>query len=69
MITLEQFNAWIDEMREMYEREQKQAILQRNMDKAVLALAGQDACDRLRNYVPMRAAMSANVTQMRSRKK
>ncbi len=56
-------------MREMYQREEDQAILQRDMDKAIHALAGKDACHRLENYVPMRHGMAEGVAEIRNRKR
>jgi len=61
---LEDILLYVDELDEQYQREQKQAILQRNMDKAVAALAGQEACDRLRSYITMRTDMARNVAVM-----
>lgn len=68
-ITLEQFRKWLEEMREMYQREEEQAIRQRDMDKAIHALAGKDACQRLENYVPMRGAIAQNVSEITPRKR
>jgi hypothetical protein len=59
---------YVNELDEQYQREQKQAILQRNMDKAVSALAGQEACERLRSWLTMRTAMADNVAVMTSKK-
>jgi hypothetical protein len=67
-IQLEDVLLHVNELDEQYQREQKQAILQRNMDKAVSALAGQEACSRLRQWLEMRSAMVSNVAVMRSRK-
>jgi hypothetical protein len=67
-ITLEQFYAWIDEMREMYQREEDQAIRRRDMERATYAVAGKDACERLSNYVPMRRAMAENAVAINRRK-
>jgi hypothetical protein len=69
MITVEQFNRWIDEMYEMYQREQTQAIRRREWDKATAAVGGMDACERLRNYLPMRAAMQPVATMITHRKR
>lgn len=68
MISLADFERWIGEMEEMYRREQQQAIRQRSMEKAVEAVAGLDACERLRNYVPMRQQMHQSVTEFVPRK-
>lgn len=56
-------------MREMYQREEEQAIRQRDMDKAIHALAGKDACQRLENYVPLRHGMTQGVSEIRTRKR
>lgn len=68
-ITLEQFRKWLEEMREMYQREEEQAIRQRDMDKAIHALAGKDACQRLENYLPLRHGMTQGVAQITTRKR
>lgn len=68
-ITLEQFKTWLAEMREMYQREEEQAIRQRDMDKAIHALAGKDACQRLENYLPMRHGMTRAVAEIAPRKR
>jgi hypothetical protein len=51
---------YVDELEEQYHREQKQAIMQRSMDKAISALAGQEACERLRRWLEMRTEMATN---------
>lgn len=66
---LDEVLGWVEDVREQYEREQKQAILQRNMDRAITALAGQEACERLRNSIQMRYGMSQNIAMIRNGKK
>lgn len=66
--TLEDVLLYVEELDEQYQREQKQAIMQRNMDKATAALAGQEACGRLRRWLEMRTAMSNNVRMMTPKK-
>jgi hypothetical protein len=69
-IPLERVHEFIEELREMYQRDEEQAILQRNMDKAIHALAGKDACTRLKNYLDMRSEMHHNaVAVLGSRKR
>ena len=63
-ISLERLEEFIDDLREQYQREEEQAILQRNMDKAILALAGKEACTRLKNNIGMRAEMDANAVRV-----
>ncbi len=46
-ITLERVRQLIGELREDYQREEDQAILQQRLDKATAALAGKDACARI----------------------
>jgi len=66
--TLEDVIRYVDELDEQYQREQKQAIMQRSMEKAIYALAGQESCERLRNWLQMRTDMRNNVAMMTARK-
>ena len=68
-ISLERLEQFINDLREMYQREEEQAILQRNMEKAVHALAGKDACERLKNYLGMSAGMDANAVRVLDKRK
>lgn len=68
-ITFERLEQFIDDLRAQYQREEEQAILQRNMDKAVIALAGKDACTRLKNNLGMRVEMDANMVAMNAGRK
>lgn len=45
----------IEDVRARFTREEEQAILQRNMDRAVMALAGKDACERMAQEIRARA--------------
>lgn len=44
---LDEIRRILDDVKQEFEHEMHQAILQRNMDKAFLALAGQDASERI----------------------
>jgi hypothetical protein len=68
-ITFERLEQFINDLREQYQREEEQAILQRNMDKAVIALAGKDACTRLKNNLGMRVEMDANMVAVNAGRK
>jgi predicted secreted Zn-dependent protease len=68
-ISIERLHDFIDDIADMYQREEEQAILQRNMEKAVQALAGKEACQRLRNSIGMRAEMDANAARVLSTRK
>lgn len=68
-IQLDRLEKMIDDVREQFQREEDQAILQRNMDKAIHALAGKDACARLKNSLGMGAAMDANWAAVTAAKK
>jgi hypothetical protein len=63
-ITLDRLRQFIDEIREQYQREEEQAILQRDMEKAVRALAGKDACSRLANSIGLGAEMDRNMVRV-----
>lgn len=69
VIEREKLERFIDDLYEQYQREEEQAILQRNMDKAVAALCGKDACHRLKNNLGMRMDMESSIrTMQRSRR-
>lgn len=67
--TLDDVLRFVAELDEQYQREQRQAIMQRNMDKATMALAGQEACERLRRWLEMRSTTHANFTEFTQRRK
>lgn len=56
-VPLQDVFRWTDEIRSEFVREEDQAILQRNMDKAIAAVSGKDACDRLTRCIKMRFGM------------
>lgn len=67
-LDLEDVVRYVNDLEEQYQREQRQAILQRNMDKAISALAGQEACERLKRWLEMRYSMTQNIAVMTARK-
>lgn len=68
-ISFERLEQFINDLRDQYQREEEQAILQRNMDKAVLALAGKEACTRLKSNLGMRLEMDSNMVAVTSGRK
>jgi hypothetical protein len=54
---LEEVLGWIDDVLEQFQREEDQGILQQRLDKASAALAGKDACQRIRRDIQMRYGM------------
>jgi hypothetical protein len=64
MISLEELGTWLDDLYSDYSREEDQAILQRDMDKAVRALAGKEACQRIRARIEARTQLPVNVARM-----
>jgi len=68
-ISIEKIHDFIDDLYDQYQREEEQAILQRNMEKAVQALAGKEACERLRNSIGMRVEMEQNAVRVLRPKK
>jgi hypothetical protein len=68
-VDISKVDAFIKDLYEQYQREEEQAIMQRNMEKAVAALAGKDACVRLRNSLGLRAQMEENVVRMTQRQR
>lgn len=69
VIDLEKVERFIKDIDEQYQREEEQAIMQRSMDKAVAALCGRDACQRLRNSLGIRFAMEQNIVRMNNGKR
>ncbi len=45
----------VEDLREDYQRELDRSLRNRNMDAAIHALAGKDACDRIRRVLEVRA--------------
>ncbi len=68
-IPIERVQEFIEELREMYQREEEQGILKRDMDQAVRALCGKEACTRLKNYLGMRQEMNENAARVLSSRK
>lgn len=68
-LDLDKVAAFIADVYDQYQREEDQAILQRNMDKAIAALAGKDACHRLRTSLGIRFDMAENVVRMTAGKR
>ena len=61
MISPEELSTWLDDLYEDYAREEDQAILQRDMDKATRALAGKEALQRIRTRIENRVELPVNV--------
>lgn len=68
-ISLERLEQFINDLSDQYQREEDQAILRREMDKAIVALAGKDACARLKSNLGMRVEMDANWAAVTAAKK
>lgn len=68
LITITRVLAWVEDVREQYQREEDQAILQLRMDKATVALAGKEACQRLKNDLTMRYDMDRNMLRVTASK-
>ena len=68
-ITLERLEVFIQDLFEQYQREEDQAILQGSMEKAVHALAGKEACVRLKSNLGMRIEMDANLVSVTRERK
>lgn len=51
-------------MYEDYGREMEQAIMQRDMAKAERALAGKEACQRIRSRIESKTLLPVNVARM-----
>ncbi len=45
----------VEDLREDYQREEDRALRNRNLEAAIHALAGKDACDRIRRTLEVRA--------------
>jgi hypothetical protein len=68
-MNLDEVLSWVDDVHEQFQREEDQGILQGRLDKASAALAGKDACQRLKRDIQMRYGMTQNVSVIRERKK
>jgi hypothetical protein len=56
-MTVEEFIEMIREVRSDFEREKDQGLLQHDLNKAEMALAGEYACDRLLRRVEARSGI------------
>lgn len=68
-MTLEDVIGWVDDVQEEFQREEDQGIMQQRLDKAAAALAGKDACERLKRSIALRFGMVTNMAVMVERKK
>lgn len=69
-IELDRLNLLLLELRQDYQREEDQAILQRDMDKAFRAIMGKDAIARIANRIGLRMEMEEGVAvHMSARRK
>jgi hypothetical protein len=66
-ITLDRLAMVLEELRQDYQREEDQAILQRDMDKAVRSLVGKEAIVRIKNHIGLRVEIDQNVMRMAPR--
>jgi len=66
---LDEVLGWIDDVLEQFQREEDQGILQGRLDKASAALAGKDACQRIRRDIQMRYGMVQNREKVASMKR
>ena len=66
---LDEVLSWIDDVLEQFQREEDQGILQGRLDKASAALAGKDACQRIRRDIQMRYGMRQNRASVASMKR
>jgi hypothetical protein len=60
-ITIERVLGWVEDVREEFQREEDQGILQCRLDKAQAALSGKDACERLKRSLEARYGMSQHL--------
>ena len=68
-MTVEDVLIWINDVHDQFQREEDQGILQGRLDKASAALAGKDACERLRREVQMRHGFQENAIAINARKR
>lgn len=69
VITTERLEQFMQDIYDQYQREEDQAILQRDMDKATRALSGKEACIRIKNNLGMRIDMDENLVLLERGKK
>ncbi len=68
-MTIEEVFSTIDEVREEFQREEDQAILQRDIHRGIAALAGKDACERLRRRFQFAADVRRNIALVTAKRK
>ena len=68
-MNLDEVLSWVDDVHEQYQREEDQGILQGRLDKASAALAGKDACQRLKRDIQMRYGMTQNREKVQAMKR
>jgi len=68
-MTIDDVLRWVADVNEEFQREEDQGVLQGRLDKAAHALAGKDACERLKRAMTMRYGMHDNTVVMGARKK
>lgn len=69
-VSLEDVLRWIDDIKEQYQRDEDQGILQGRLDKAKDGLSGKEACERLKRGIKTRFGFEENmafVVQKRKR--
>ncbi len=59
----------IGDVKDSFQREEDQAILQRAMDKAIAGLAGKDACGRISREFMSRKAMFDSIRAASEKKR
>jgi hypothetical protein len=69
LIDTEKIDGFIKDLYDQYQREEEQAILQRSMEKAVVALCGKEACTRIKQSLGLRLHMEDNLVRMTTGKK
>jgi predicted secreted Zn-dependent protease len=55
-INLQDIFDMLADVRERYQREEEQGIRQRDLERARMALAGKDACERIKTEIELRTA-------------
>lgn len=68
-LTIDDVMGWIDDVFQQYQREEDQGILQGRLDKAMTALTGKDACERLKRDIQMRYGMQQNRERVQTMRK
>jgi hypothetical protein len=68
-VTLDDVMGWIEEIKEEYQREEDQGILQQRLDKASYALSGKEACERIKRGIRMRFGFQQNIAMVNEKRK